>query len=146
MAGTMSVRRDRAAELVISFFDENEDEMVAGAKERLFRFLREDETEPDLRLILRLVSRQIEHDLAEVIRTDKAALDEKVNDTQPRLELIEAGGEVQKQLVYIRPILVGFLGEERAKEIIATEGRTAQVSQTHELWRQGEHTLERLRR
>ena len=146
MAGTMSIRRDRAAGLVISFFEEFEDEMVAGAKARLFRFLREGEAEPDLRLILRLVSRQIEHDLGEVIRTDKAALDEQANDIQPRLELTEAGGEVQQQLVQIRPILVGFLGEERVKEILATDGRTAQVSQTHELWRQGEHTLERLRR
>ena len=50
---------------------------------------------------------------------------------------------VRQKLVDIRPIVQGLFGRKRAVEIVAIDGKTAR--QPEHLWRQGEHTVSRLR-
>ena len=145
MAGTMSIRRQRAGTSALSFFNAHGDEIAGGATERVNIFYQADENPVDFKLGLEVVGRLMQASLDRVILADKANLDEQANDIQPGLELREAGEEVQQQLVFTRRMLTGFYGVELANEILATDGPAAGADQPLLLWRQSEQTAERLR-
>ncbi len=144
MAGNMSIRRQRAAEDAIGYLVVNEDEIVAGVTDNLFPFLEEGEEEPDVRTPLRLATRKMEDSLDSMIRADKTDFEARLAHAKLREELDEAAQDVRGQLVNIRGVVAGLYGEKRAKEIVAIDGPTAQTAQPQLLWRQGEHTVERL--
>ena len=58
---------------------------------------------------------------------------------------LELTPEQKDQIVDIRSSLVGLYGKEQANVILATDGPTGKVHQPVLLWRQGKHTVDRLR-
>lgn len=145
MASNMSVYRQRAKHSTVSFIDAHEDEITTSIHQRFQPFLAEGESPPDVRSTLRLVGRLVENCADRVIEADKANLDELDDDFEPRLDLAEAAEEVHDRLVDVRQILRGLYGPELSQELLAIDGPTANVDQPDLLWRQGEHTMERLR-
>ena len=145
MAGTMSIRRQRAAASAISFIEAHGEEIGTAANQATSIFYMPEETPVDYWLSLKVKARMLERRRDDVIAADEDHLDEQANDIEPTLELREAGAEVNAQLVFTRRMLTGFYGVELADKILATDGPAAGPDQPQLLWRQGKQTAERLR-
>ncbi len=78
-----------------------------------------------------------------LVDADKAHIDELAGDVATRRERDRRVKAVRDKLIEIRGILGGLFGAERTREIVAVDGATAE--QPELLWRQAEHTVDRLR-
>ncbi len=145
MPSTMSLRRQRAASSAIAFLETREDEIGSCAEEQLGPLVRPGEKLPDVRFCLKLVRRWMAKGLAGVVAADQANINERDGDLGPRLELVEATEDVQRQLVAGRRIAVVVYGAARAQEILALDGITGNVKQPLKVLRQGQDTVKRLR-
>ncbi len=146
MPSKMSLRRQEAATSAIAFLEAHEDEIASGAEQRLLPLVEDGEELPKVRYSLQLVRRWMGQRLAEVVEADQVHIDEKDGDLGPRLELVEATEEVQRQLVAGRRIAAGVYGAKRAQEIFALDGPTGNTRQPLIVLRQGQDTVRRFRK
>ncbi len=143
MASKLIIQRQKAAgasRAALSVFD---DEVTPALGERLSAFLKPGEAAFDFHLLQAVLERMVAASLHTLIDADKAHLDETAGDGTSRHQRDGAVWALRRKLVEIRGIVKGLFGAKHAAEIVAIDGRTAM--QPDLLWRQGEHTLDRLR-
>ncbi len=143
LASRLVVLRQRVTAVIHSAFKAHGSEVAPVLTGRLNPFLEEGETAFDFLQLQRVLGRMVAASLERVIAADKAHADELTNDIAPRQQRDGAVEAVRQKLIEVRRIVQGLFGEERAVEVVAVDGSTAR--QPEHLWRQGEHTVSRLR-
>ncbi|MEM7349476.1 MAG: hypothetical protein AAF657_01635 [Acidobacteriota bacterium] len=143
MASRLVVLRQRLAKSIHSAFAGFGQIVTDAINERIQPFLDEGEVTFDFPQLQRVLARMSEESFERMVAADKAHFDELTNDIAPRLVRDQSVEAVRRKLIEVRQIIQGLFGAERTVEIVAIDGQTA--LQPERLWRQGEHTLSRLR-
>ncbi len=143
MASDMVIQRQKAAAAVRAALSAWGGEVTPALGERIAAFLKPGEAAFDFDLLQKVMERMVAASLETLIDADKAHIDELAGDVGGRDERDRALQAVRGKLIEIRAIVKGLFGDEHATEIVAIDGRTAM--QPEHLWRQGDHTLDRLR-
>ncbi len=143
MASKMIVLRQRVAASIRAALATFGEEVTPALEERAGPFLDDGESALDFRLFVGLLERMVAASLERLVEADKDHLDELAGDVAGRLARDGAVAALRQKLIDIRSLVMALFGRRRAIEIVAVDGRTA--AQPELLWRQGEHTLTRLR-
>ena len=143
MASRMIVLRQRVAAAFRSAIVTYGKEVTPELGERTGRFLEDGEAGVDFGLLLTLLERMVAASLGQLIAADKTHLDETAGDTNRRRGRNGAVEALRAKLIDIRGLAQALFGLKPAAELVAIDGRTA--AEPELLWRQGEHTLTRLR-
>lgn len=143
MASILVVLRQRLTAAIFAAIQAFGEKVTPALNKRIEPFLEGGETAFDFVLLQHMLGRMISASLKRLVEADKAHLDELTDDIAPRLARDAAVAALRQKLIEIRRIVQGLFGLKRAVEIVAVEGSTAE--QPELLWRQGEHTLVRLR-
>ena len=143
MASRLIVLRERVVTKLQGALEAWTGVMTTAANDRIEPFLAEGEAPFDLDLLQRVLQRMVGASFERIVEADKAHADQLTDDVAPRLERDQWVAEVRSKLIDIRRIALGLVGPKRVVEIVAIDGATAREPEL--LWRQGEHTLSRLR-
>ncbi len=143
MASEMVIQRQKTAAAFRAALAAFDGEVTPALGERIAAFLQPGEAAFDFRQLQATLERMIAASLQALIDADKAHIDELAGDVAGRDRRDRAVEALRRKLVEARAIVKGLFGAERAAEIVAIAGRTA--LQPELLWRQGDHTLDRLR-
>lgn len=143
MASILVVLRQRLTAAIGAAVSAFGEKVTPVLNRRIEPFLERGEAAFDFLLLQQVLNRMISASLDRLVEADKAHFDELTDDIAPRLMRDKAVSALRQKLIEIRRIVQGLFGLERAVEVVAVEGATAE--QPELLWRQGEHTLTRLR-
>ncbi len=144
MASKQVVQRQTVAGALCAAVTAWGEEVTPALDQRVTPFLEDGETGLDFSLLQEVLERMVAASLEEMIEADKAHVDERAGDGAYRTWRDAAVAALRRKLIEIRAIATGLYGPQRSREILAVQGRIA--SQPDLLWRQGEHTLARLKR
>jgi hypothetical protein len=143
MASKLIVTRQQLTAALHAAFQAFAGETSPVLGDRLAPFLGDEDPAFDFDALQAALARMVAASLARLVAADKAHLDELAGDVAPRSERDRRVAAVRAKLIDVRYIVTGLYGAERAREIVAVDGATAE--QPELLWRQAEHTLSRLR-
>ncbi len=143
MASRLVVLRQRLAKTIHSALGRFGEIVTPALAERFEPFLAEGEAPFDVSALHSVLLRMAEASFEDMVAADKAHLDELALAIEPRRERDRSVEAVRQKLIEVRRIVQGLFGPERAVEVVAIDGVTAR--QPELLWRQGEHTVSRLR-
>ncbi len=143
MASRLTVLRERVVTTLLGALSAWSSVMTTAVNERIEPFLREGEAPFDLTQLQQLLQRMVQASFERIVEADKAHVDQLTDAIAPRLERDGWMAKVRRKLIDIRRIALGLVDPKRVVEIVAIDGATAEEPEL--LWRQGEHTLSRLR-
>jgi len=143
MASKLIVIRQQLTSALHAAFQAFAGETSPVLDDRMAPFLDDQDATFDFEALQAALARMIASSLERLVTADKTHLDELVGGAEPRRERDRRVTAVRAKLIDVRHLVTGLFGADRAREIVAVDGATAE--QPELLWRQAEHTVSRLR-